>query len=226
MTPGVLLARSVFMLCLSFRRTYLRRIFRLAITACTVQSADDGATITTHPVVAPLISCKIPFGKYWGEIVVRHLPVCTLFIGVLFVTGGCLDVTSGPHSAATDIHPAPSPVASSCPAPGTFVPFTRLLYPPSAASYMGCDVTTSARYVRAGAPKTSLNGLENTHVILYANGANEQISGHYVAVSKDYSDGISSLHRGTIIYLSGATVPNPDPSDFPIFVASSVSRNR
>lgn len=145
---------------------------------------------------------------------------------IVALVGGC----AGPAALPSAEAPIAAPVAStSCPAEGSFVPFNKLMNAAFVSAYQGCNITTTATFLRTGGGATF--GLEDNHIIITATVPGEQFP-YNVALPKEGSDLAFLLKPGETILLRGGTyipVLIPENVALPtaaIFEANSIARSR
>jgi hypothetical protein len=105
--------------------------------------------------------------------------------------------------------PPPGAPSATCPAPGTDVPFGKLMNPSFAADYQGCDVRTRATFWEASANPLLAQSIQDPASVLFQVNDPAVGEGSYetVKVSKAGSDLVFSSKKGDTLVLSGGTKP-------------------
>jgi hypothetical protein len=120
---------------------------------------------------------------------------------------------------------------NTCPAPGTEVPFAKVMNEAFAADYVGCDITSKVEFVAAGGTPNylwrSLKGLEGKapfRVVVpgqQPGGGPFDIPPH-VFLPKDKSDVIFSFKKGDLLIIRGAPLVGAKPLRQIVFLATEV----
>lgn len=128
-----------------------------------------------------------------------------------------------------------SAVASNkCPAPGTEVPFAKVMNEAFAPDYVGCDITAKVEFVAAGGTPNyhwGMKEVEGKAPFRVVAPGQQAGSGPFdipphVFLPKDKSDVIFSFKKGDSLIVRGAPFVGPKPLRFIVFLATEVQAEK
>ena len=123
---------------------------------------------------------------------------CVMAVCIVALAVGCAGPAISPSA------PIATPVAStSCPPPGTVVPFSKVMNNAFVRDYQGCNIKTTAKYAGSlsGVP---VFGLEKDHILIVVSSSGTA-GGTYVALPKAGGELAFALKQGDSILLTGGT---------------------
>jgi hypothetical protein len=122
-------------------------------------------------------------------------------------------------------------VNKACPAPGTEVPFAKVINEAFAPDYVGCDITTRVQFVAAGGTPNyywgRVKGTDGKAPFRVVVPGDQPGTGPFdipphVFLPKDKADVIFSFKKGDLLIIRGA--PSVGPPGIPVaFIATEVS---